>query len=47
LTSDEVLVKRVQNGDLAAFGELVERYQDQVYGYTARMLAPEDTRDAS
>lgn len=45
---DEVLVKKVQAGDLAAYGELVSRHQDQVYGLAARMLAtPEDARDAA
>lgn len=46
--ADEILVKKAQGGDLAAYGELVRRYQDRVYGLTVRMLgASEDARDAT
>lgn len=47
MVADEVLVKKVQDGDKEAFGELVRRYQDRVYGLAVRMLeVPEDARDA-
>lgn len=46
--TDEMLVKRAQGGDLAAYGELVARYQDRVYGLAVRLLtAGEDARDAA
>ncbi len=35
--SDKALVKRAQRGDMAAFGDLVRRYQDSVFALTARM----------
>ncbi|MEW6172956.1 MAG: sigma factor [Bacillota bacterium] len=44
---DEILVKRVLNGELAVYEELVQRYQDKIYGYAVRMLSPEDARDAA
>jgi len=48
MTADEILVKKVQNCDPAAYGELVQRYQDRVYSLAVRMLnTPEDARDAS
>jgi RNA polymerase sigma-70 factor (ECF subfamily) len=48
MATDEILVKRAQGGELAAYGDLVERYQDRVYGLAARLLAtPEDARDAA
>jgi RNA polymerase sigma-70 factor (ECF subfamily) len=48
MATDEVLVKRVQGGELAAYGDLVERYQDRVYGLATRLLATtEDARDAA
>ncbi|MEW6183711.1 MAG: sigma-70 family RNA polymerase sigma factor [Bacillota bacterium] len=47
MVSDEILVKRTLNGDLGAYGELVQRYQDKIFGYAVRMLAPEDARDAA
>jgi RNA polymerase sigma-70 factor (ECF subfamily) len=36
-SSDEALVKRAQRGEMAAFGELIRRYQDAVFALTARM----------
>ena len=46
--ADDLLVKKAQTGDKTAFGELVRRYQDQVFGLTSRMLdSPEDARDAA
>lgn len=48
MAADEILVKRAQGGDMAAYGELVGRYQDRVYGLSARLLnATEDARDAA
>ena len=48
MVADEILVKKAQGGDAAAFGELVRRYQDKVYGLALRMFAtPEDARDAA
>jgi RNA polymerase sigma-70 factor (ECF subfamily) len=48
MATDEILVKRAQGGELAAYEDLVERYQDRVYGLAARLLAaPEDARDAA
>jgi len=36
--SDLALVERVLNNDLAAFEQLVARYQNKIIGYAARML---------
>jgi len=48
LIADEILVKKAQGGDVAAFGELVRRYQDRVYGLALKMFTmPDDARDAS
>ena len=48
MVADEMLVKRAQNGDKSAYGELVRKYQERIYGMTSRMLgSPEDARDAS
>jgi len=48
LLADEILLKKAQDGDKAAYGELVRRYQDRIYGLAARMLdTPEDARDAA
>ena len=48
MAADEILVKRAQGGDLAAYGELVGRCQDRVYGLAARLLTTtEDARDAA
>jgi RNA polymerase sigma-70 factor (ECF subfamily) len=44
--SDESLVLAVQNGDMAAFGRLVERYQDRLYNLVLRMVGHcEDARE--
>lgn len=46
--SDEVLVARAKQGDLLAYGELVSRYQNQVYNLARRMLpSEEDAEDAA
>ncbi len=48
MATDEILVRRAQAGDMAAFGELVGRYQDRVYGLSTRLLTcTEDARDAA
>ena len=39
---DLILVERAQGGDLAAFNDLVECYQDQLYGLVARMVPDPD-----
>jgi len=36
--TDQELVRRVQQGDSAAFGELVSRYQDRIYTVCLRQL---------
>jgi len=36
--TDEVLIKRFQDGDSAAFTELVSRYKDPLFNYVSRML---------
>lgn len=37
-TSDHQLIDQVKNGDEAAFGEIVERYRNQLTNYLYRML---------
>ena len=45
---DQTLVVRCRNGDRAAFGALVVRYQKPVYNAALRMLRdPEDARDVT
>ena len=39
---DLILVERAQAGDLAAFNDLVECYQDQLYGLVVRMVPDPD-----
>ena len=39
---DLILVERAQAGDLTAFNDLVECYQDQLYGLVARMVPDPD-----
>ena len=36
--TDEVLIKRFQDGDEESFNELVSRYKDPLFNYVARML---------
>ena len=40
--SDEALIERALNNDLAAFEALVSRYQGKIVGYAARMLNDHD-----
>jgi RNA polymerase sigma-70 factor (ECF subfamily) len=48
LTEDQIYVERAQNGDKAAFRELVERYKHQVYYLALDMLSnPQDAEDMS
>ena len=42
MDADLELVMRIQAGDLASFGELVDKYQRTVYGIVSRMV---DSRD--
>jgi RNA polymerase sigma-70 factor (ECF subfamily) len=44
--ADQELVSQVVGGDSAAFGRIVERYQDRIYNTVYRMVgSAEDTRD--
>jgi len=46
--ADSQLIGRTLSGEPAAFGELVLRYQDRLYGSLARVLgSAEDARDAA
>lgn len=46
LEEDELLVKRAQRGDLSAFDQLVERYQQRLYATIYHMTSnQEDARD--
>jgi RNA polymerase sigma-70 factor (ECF subfamily) len=44
-TVDAVLVRRCQDGDYAAFDEIVARYKDGVYNYIWRMISDRDDVD--
>ena len=41
--TDEVIIRRVQAGDLALFGELHKRYYKRVWGYLHRCLSDSET----
>src|SRR5438128_267085 len=41
--TDEAIIKRVQAGDLALFGELHKRYYKRVWGYLHRCSVDEET----
>ena len=43
--ADSVLVQAAQQGDIEAFGTLVDRYHTQVYGITTRMCGPAEADD--
>lgn len=46
--NDLTLIRRCQAGDLEAFGDLVTRYQDRLYGTLVQILGSlEDARDVS
>jgi len=47
VVADEILVKKAQGGDTAAYGELVRRYQDRIYGLALKMFSREDAGDAA
>jgi RNA polymerase sigma-70 factor (ECF subfamily) len=38
-------IQRCQDGDMAAFGELVERYQDRIYNVMRRMAGHDDAEE--
>lgn len=40
--TDEAIIRRVQAGDLALFGEIHKRYYRRVWGYVRRCLADEE-----
>lgn len=42
ISSEKKLIRRAKRGDRAAFGYLVERYQDQVYTLACRTLGDSD-----
>ena len=45
---DRFLIERVQSGDIAAFGELVQKYQKRIYELAYRFAHhPEDASDLS
>ncbi len=45
---DLTLIKRFQNGDASAFGEIVLKYQDKIYNLCRQMLGnPADAEDAA
>ncbi|HEY3414436.1 MAG TPA: sigma-70 family RNA polymerase sigma factor [Armatimonadota bacterium] len=41
--TDEVIIRKVQAGDLALFGELHKRYYKRVWGYLHRCIRDEET----
>lgn len=45
-TSDEIIVSRVQNGDVEAFASLMERYEKKITRYGKKFLSqPDDIKD--
>lgn len=44
---DAELVTRARDGDLEAFGALVERHRDVVYRVAARIIGPSDAEDVT
>jgi RNA polymerase sigma-70 factor, ECF subfamily len=46
-SDDSGLVRRARGGDLAAFGELVERHRAVVYRVAARMVGADDADDVT
>ncbi len=47
MQSDEILIERTLNGELAAFEELVGRYRGVVFRVAARIVGPDDAQDVS
>ena len=47
MESDEGLIERTQQGDLAAFERLVERHRAIVFRVAARIVGPDDAEDVS
>ena len=46
IETDEAIAQRVQAGDINAFGELVERYEDKLMRYARKFLRePDDAKD--
>jgi RNA polymerase sigma-70 factor (ECF subfamily) len=45
--SDEALVERVVEGDIAAFGALYDRHARRVYAWATRVLGPAEADDAA
>jgi RNA polymerase sigma-70 factor (ECF subfamily) len=45
-TREELLIRRSKDGDVAAFEELIRRYEDRIHGYSVRMCRQkEDAQD--
>lgn len=47
MQTDEILIERTLNGELAAFEELVGRYRGVVFRVAARIVGPDDAEDVS
>ena len=48
MVTEEILIAKSKQGDLSAYGELVERHQNMVYNLTLKLLgSQEDAKDAS
>jgi RNA polymerase sigma-70 factor, ECF subfamily len=47
MESDESLIERTLEGDLAAFEQLVERHRGIVFRIAARIVGPDDAEDVS
>ena len=48
MNNDAQLIEAARNGDTAAFGQLVERYQDRLYNALVRVVgSAEDARDVA
>ncbi len=47
MQTDEILIERTLDGELAAFEELVGRYRGVVFRVAARVVGPDDAEDVS
>ena len=48
MATEEILIAKSKQGDLAAYGQLVERHQNMVYNLALKLLgSPEDAKDAA